>query len=547
MFIKKNRQTVQLVSEFVRRHHWQQMKMELFNLIGNNILLKKKTNKHASVIYLKPYTLESRTHCHILAREMWPWWTKRLLLQRLCAVFALVLRSVGLSPAESPVASTQITRPQTEGWCGCDQNMRWAAGNNFSHPAYPSEDGRKLQQFQALPSLRVQTTWRRHVLIPVVFRCCSCSEQSLNQHGQVHHSGSRGATGLTAPSQKPSPFTSPGYFEMQPTGRRTRVEVGNRPRSRVRGFGQLGVCQRGRTWFGVVKTFDFTEEHNVPVRRDHMEFMSSRTTRWKKLEAQKRVCWRRSGGVDPHSVIEIFAKIYILSNKMNANHILISHVPLGKWNSVYTLQALLLDLSFLTFTWVPCQDIAEKNWDHSASHSLIHPFICGSHKQFVFIWTHLQLWFAGNYSCAVGGTVDLWCHQLNARRNGCSLIWQQNMNLQTKRSNKVMRSHCSVARRHLSSTSDGHQSCKCSWRANQRGAKTPEQKHSTKTMQCEPVLVLWFHPILFFCPPQQFTVLWGGVGLFRSQSAQCRITFVFCTALCVPGMETVESSANNEP
>lgn len=150
---------------------------------------------------------------------------------------------MGLSPAESPVACTQITGRQTEGWHGCDQNMRWSAGDDFSSPAYRGEDGGKSQQLQAPPSLQGRTTQGRHGLIPVLFRCCSCFKQSHNHHGQVHRSGSQGATGLMGPSQKSSPSTSLGYFETQPAERGTRVEVGNRPWSRVRGFRQLRGCQ----------------------------------------------------------------------------------------------------------------------------------------------------------------------------------------------------------------------------------------------------------------------------------------------------------------
>lgn len=161
------------------------------------------------------------------------------LLHRLCAVFALVLRSVGLSPAESPVACTQITGRQTEGRHGCDQNMRWSGGDDFSSPAYRGERGEKSQQSQVPPSLQGRTTQGRHGLVPVLFRCCSRCKQSHNHHGQVHRSGSQGATGLTGASQKSSPSTPLGYFETQPTERGTRVEVGNRPWGRVRGFRQL--------------------------------------------------------------------------------------------------------------------------------------------------------------------------------------------------------------------------------------------------------------------------------------------------------------------
>lgn len=67
------------------------------------------------------------------------------------------------------------------------------------------------------------------------------------------------------------------FLNTNPQGEQQEWKWGKRPWSRVRGFRQLGGCQRGRSWSGVAKTFDSTEEHNVRVRTDHMEFMSPRT------------------------------------------------------------------------------------------------------------------------------------------------------------------------------------------------------------------------------------------------------------------------------
>lgn len=79
--------------------------------------------------------------------------------------------------------------------------------------------------------------------------------------------------------------------------------------------------------------------------------------------------------------------------------------------------------------------------------------------------------------------------------------------------------------------------------------KTPRSK--TLNKNC----AVWTRPQLTIVFPYSFSVHHSdslscgvGKGCSQSQSAQCRITFGFCTALCVPGMEwrLWKRSANNE-
>lgn len=103
---------------------------------------------------------------------MWPWWTKKLLLHRLCAVFALVLRSVGLSPAESPVASTQITRPQNRGVVRMWPKYEMGCCKQFQSPALPKWGWLKMT---AVPRVAVITginnpkkTWSNSCCVQVL-------------------------------------------------------------------------------------------------------------------------------------------------------------------------------------------------------------------------------------------------------------------------------------------------------------------------------------------------------------------------------------------